>query len=99
MTVIQDKGTSAYLIKQVKLLLEKSLNRKTTGHFRRTGSKDISEEAGRLGRHTWRLENRPKFAGKIDSHWGDNHFMANRWGNNGNSQRLYFLWLQNHCRW
>ena len=27
------------------------------------------------------------------------HFMASRWGNNGNSQRLYFLGLQNHCRW
>ena len=26
------------------------------------------------------------------------HFMANRWGNNGNSDRLYFLGLQNHCR-
>ena len=26
------------------------------------------------------------------------HFMANRWGNNGNSGRLYFLGLQNHCR-
>ena len=25
--------------------------------------------------------------------------MANRWGNNGNSKRLYFLGLQNHCRW
>ena len=24
--------------------------------------------------------------------------MANRWGNNGNSDRLYFLRLQNHCR-
>ena len=24
--------------------------------------------------------------------------MANRWGNNGNSERLYFLGLQNHCR-
>ena len=24
-------------------------------------------------------------------------FMANRWGNNGNSDRLYFLGLQNHC--
>ena len=32
---------------------------------------------------------------------GPNHFpiMANRWGNNGNSERLYFLGLQNHCRW
>ena len=27
------------------------------------------------------------------------HFMANRWGNNGNSDKLYFLGLQNHCRW
>ena len=27
------------------------------------------------------------------------HFMANRWRNNGNSERLYFLGLQNHCKW
>ena len=26
------------------------------------------------------------------------HFMENRWGNNGNSERLYFLGLQNQCR-
>ena len=25
--------------------------------------------------------------------------MANTWGNNGNSDRLYFGGLQNHCRW
>ena len=25
--------------------------------------------------------------------------MVNRWGNNGNSDRLYFGGLQNHCRW
>ena len=25
--------------------------------------------------------------------------MKNRWGNNGNSDRLYFWGLQNHCRW
>ena len=24
---------------------------------------------------------------------------GNRWGNNGNSDRLYFFGLQNHCRW
>ena len=30
----------------------------------------------------------------IQSH----RFVANRWGNNGNSDRLYFLGLQNHCR-
>ena len=27
------------------------------------------------------------------------HFMRNKWGNSGNSVRLYFLGLQNHCRW
>ena len=32
---------------------------------------------------------------KIQSH----HFMGNRWGNSGNSVRLYFFELQNHCRW
>ena len=32
---------------------------------------------------------------KITSH----HFMGNRWGNSGNSVRLYFSGLQNHCRW
>ena len=31
----------------------------------------------------------------ISSH----HFMANRWGNSGNSDRFYFWGLQNHCRW
>ena len=31
----------------------------------------------------------------IQSH----HFMANRWENSGNSDRLYFLGLQSHCRW
>ena len=27
------------------------------------------------------------------------HFMANRWGNSGNSIRLCFSGLKNHCRW
>ena len=26
-------------------------------------------------------------------------FKADRWGNSGNSVRLYFSGLQNHCRW
>ena len=25
--------------------------------------------------------------------------MANRWGNKGNSDRLYSFGFQNHCRW
>ena len=31
----------------------------------------------------------------IQSH----HFMTDRWRNIGNSDKLYFLGLQNHCRW
>ena len=27
------------------------------------------------------------------------HFTAKRWGNSGKGDRLYFLELQNHCRW
>ena len=27
------------------------------------------------------------------------HFMANRWGKNGNSDRLCFLGIRNQCRW
>ena len=31
------------------------------------------------------------------------HFMANRWGNNENGEKLFILWgwggVQNHCRW
>ena len=30
---------------------------------------------------------------------GPTHYMGNRWGNRGNSVRIYFLGLQNHCRW
>ena len=31
--------------------------------------------------------------------FGSHHFMANRRGNDGNCNRLYFLGLQSHCRW
>ena len=33
---------------------------------------------------------------KTNGIWS-HHFMANRWGNSGNSDRLYFGGLQNHC--
>ena len=35
---------------------------------------------------------------KTNGIWS-HHFMGNRWGNSGNSVRLYFGGLQNHCRW
>ena len=36
---------------------------------------------------------------KTDHGIQSHHFMGNRWGNSGNSVRLYFSGLQNHCRW
>ena len=41
-----------------------------------------------------------KLCSKNEDHGTQSHhFMANIRGNNGNSDRLYFLGLQNHCRW
>ena len=36
---------------------------------------------------------------KTDHSIWSHHFMANRWGNSGNSNGLYFLGLQNTFRW
>ena len=35
---------------------------------------------------------------KTDHGIWSHHFMGNRWGNSGNSVRLCFSGLQNHCR-
>ena len=40
-----------------------------------------------------------QFFGAQPSSQSGNYFMANRWGNGGNSERIYFSELQNHCRW
>uniref|UniRef100_A0AC11DC70 Uncharacterized protein n=2 Tax=Ovis aries TaxID=9940 RepID=A0AC11DC70_SHEEP len=36
---------------------------------------------------------------KTDHGIWSHHFMANRWGDNENSSRLYFGGLQTHCKW
>ena len=38
------------------------------------------------------------FKNEIHGIWS-HHFIANRWKNNGNSDRLDFLGLQNHHEW
>ena len=50
----------------------------------------VKEESGNAG-----LKFNIQKTNVIQSH----HFMSNRWGNSGNSDRLYFLGFQNHCRW
>ena len=52
----------------------------------------VKEESEKVG---LKLKRKKKEVHGIRSH----HLMANRWGNNGNSNRLYFLGLQNHCKW
>ena len=52
----------------------------------------VKEESEKVGLKIQHSENE---VNGILSH----HFMGNRWGNNGNSDRLYMWGLQNHCRW
>ena len=52
----------------------------------------VKEESEKAGLKTQRSKNEGH---GIQSH----HFMANRWENNENSERLYIWGLQNHCRW
>ena len=51
--------------------------------------KEESEKAGLKLKHSKKNDQ------GILSH----HFMVNRWENNRNSDRLYFLRFQNYCRW
>ena len=52
----------------------------------------VKEESEKVGFKAEHSENEDH---SIWSH----RFMANRWENIGNSVRLYFFGLQNHCRW
>ena len=52
----------------------------------------VKEESEKVGLKLKHSENEDH---GIRSH----QFMGNRWGNSGNSGRLYFSGLQNHCRW
>ena len=52
----------------------------------------VKEESGKSWLKAQHSENEDH---DIRSH----HFMGNRWGNSGNSVRLNFWGLQNHCRW
>ena len=60
---------------------------------KKRGIKEPLDEDERGEGKSWLKTQHSKKGHGIWSH----HFMTNRWGNNGNSDRLYFLGLQNHC--
>ena len=53
----------------------------------------VKEESEKVG-----LKHRNELPENKDHGIWSHHFMGNRWGNSGNSVRLYFGGLQNHCR-
>ena len=53
---------------------------------------NVKEESEKVGLKLNIQKTKIMASGPITS-WG------NRWGNSGNSGRLYFGGLQNHCRW
>ena len=53
---------------------------------------NVKEESEKTGLKTQHSKNEDL---SIWSH----HFMVNTWGKRGNSNRFYFLGLQNHCGW
>ena len=60
------------------------------------GTKEPLDESERGEQKSWLKTQHSK---KLRSWHPTQHLMVNRWGNNGTSERLYFLELQNHCRW
>ena len=50
-------------------------------------------------RGAWKSWLKTQYSNNKDHGIRSHHFMANRWGNNGNSDRVYFLGLQTHCEW
>ena len=51
----------------------------------------VKEESEKVGLKLKHSENE-------DHGFLSHHFMGNKWGNSGNTVRLYFWGLQNHCR-
>ena len=51
------------------------------------------------GRGEWKSWLKTQNSNNEDHGIQSHHIVANRWENNGNSDRLYFGGLQNHYRW
>ena len=58
-----------------------------------------TKEPLEIERGEWKSWLKAQLSENEDHGIWSHYFMANRWGNSGNSVRLYFWGLQNHCRW
>ena len=61
--------------------------------------KTTKESLDESERGEWKSWLKAQHSENEDHGLWSHHFMENRWGNSRNSVRLYFLRLQNHCKW
>ena len=89
-----------YLMLKKKQYIKEILITSDTQMTRPYGRKQrrTKEPLGESERGEWKSWLKTQHFRKLRSWHPAHHFMANRWGNNGNSDRLYFLGLQNHYR-
>ena len=59
----------------------------------------IKEPLDESERGEWKSWLKAQHSENEDHGIWSHHFMTDRWGNSGNSVRLYFWGLQNRCRW
>ena len=62
-------------------------------------SEDELETFDKNERGEWKIWLKTQHSKDEDHGISSHHFIANRWGNNGNSERLHFGGFPNHCRW
>ena len=82
------------------------LTRRNINNLRDTDDTTLMAESKELKHLLMKMKEESEKAGlKLNIKKNEDHgiqsdyFMANRRGNNGNGERLYFGGLQNHCRW
>ena len=89
-------GTSPVLsLQSFKTLCDPMVAYVAYGRKQRGSKEPLDESEKRRVKKCLKIQHSKDKAHGIQFHL----LLANRWGNNGNSDRLCFLGLQNHCRW
>ena len=63
------------------------------------GSEELKSLLMKVKEESEKVGSKAQYSENTDHGIQSHHFMGNRWGNSGNSVRLYISGLQNHCRW